>query len=105
MFVSGYENFADSVDITPSTMTLTAGETREATIKLNLKDSASGENTFSIKAVAEGKSTEQSVVLSVSGDSFFKGLDFSGNKFIWIVIAVNIILIILIVVIATRRRE
>ncbi len=105
LFVSGYENFADSVDITPSTMTLTAGETREATIKLNLKDSASGENTFSIKAVAEGKSTEQSVVLSVSGDSFFKGLDFSGNKFIWIVIAVNIILIILIVVIATRRRE
>jgi len=107
MSLEGNEAFSTLQNINPSTLTLDAGQSKDALITLKLNNDASGEYTFNIKASFDTKEVSQPVSLSVTGKA--AGITGSaiiesikGNWFIWVIVLINIILIIAIIVVAVR---
>ncbi len=94
--------------VEPSSITLNADGTGEVLIYLNLNDDSAGERTFNIQVTSAGQVTEQPVSLtiqskqgfSITGSSIFENLQ--GNWFIWVIVAINVILIIAIIIVASR---
>ncbi len=111
--VSRNEDFSSVESITPTSVTLKAGESRDVILTLMLDEDAEGDYTFTIKASFDNLSEERQVSLSVApaeeerpGAGFpLTGRiteSFQTNAFIWVIVAVNIILIIIIIIVAVR---
>ncbi|PIN90789.1 hypothetical protein COU60_00400 [Candidatus Pacearchaeota archaeon CG10_big_fil_rev_8_21_14_0_10_34_76] len=100
---SAYSSWADLKSISAQALTIGAGQSATLTINLDIKDSAEGSNTFLIE-LAEGESRAlQEVEVNVeTKDELNFGFDLPGNGLIWIIAAINIILIILIIIVAVR---
>lgn len=103
MLVSGTDDFAIVQKIEPQSFTLEAGKSQDVLITLKANDDAKGDYTFNIKTIYGSKTKEQPVTLSIEAKTgiFSKISDpfsnFKGNWFIWLVVAINIILILVIV--------
>lgn len=96
----GYSSWADLTDISPGTISVDAGESKEVTLKMLVNKDASGTQNFEMQ-VSEGSRVqiqEIEVELSSSSSRIFS----SDNSLIWIIGAVNLLLIILIIVVAVR---
>lgn len=108
VLVSGYDSFATlEKEISPSLISLDAGKSQDILIYLKANSAASGDYSFTIKAVSGTKIKEQTVSLSVTPkSSAFGNLNIFGNLrenwFIWVVVLINVVLIILIIVVAVR---
>jgi len=105
--LSGYEDFASVKSISPITLTLEPGKTQDALITLQLNKDAEGEKIFSIKALFDSEEVEQQVSLSIAKSGFSItgsaiGASLKENWFIWVVVAINIILIIAIIIVAVK---
>lgn len=106
--LEGNEAFSSLKSITPSSLTLNAGQSQDVSIVLSLNKDAEGDKTFSIKAIYNGKETKQQVALTIPSSRIGGITGFSiadsvkNNWFIWVIVAVNIILIALIIIVAVR---
>ena len=96
-----FESWAELDSISERIVNIGAGDTEEITIKLMVNKDASDEESFSVE-IRSGDNIETKEV-SVSLDKAgVKSFDFGDNSLIWIIGAINLILIILIIVVAIR---
>jgi hypothetical protein len=111
---SVYGNTAWSTfnSITPQTITLAPGDSKDMSIVLTLDAEAQGDQEFTIKTSYGSKTTEQKVALTitksqVTGTAITEHL--KANWFIYLIVLINIILIIAIISVIRRmlspRRE
>ena len=96
----GYSTWANLEDISHSTVTVRAGDSEEVIFTLLVNKDASGTQSFDIQVSQDTRSQIQRVDVKLS--SIDKKWFDSSNSLIWIIGAVNLILIILIIVVAVR---
>lgn len=109
ILAAGFESWAAEKEISPRTLTLDAGETQDVLITLSVNDDVSGTQTFNIKASSDNKITEKSIQVPIQASSSGFGITGSvilenirSNWFIWIIVAVNVILIVAIIIVASK---
>jgi hypothetical protein len=112
MLVTGIDSFATLTSIDPQSLTLKPNEAQDVTIKLMAKPDASGDYSFTITSLFNGKTKPQSVAVTIAGKSSVIGgsailNSLKSNWLIWVIVVVNIVLIVLIIAVAVRisRRE
>jgi len=109
MTASNYDSWADFEKIDPTILTLEAGQTGTTSIYLMPFSDSTGEKTFTIKAFFAGKSTEQTVSVTLEKASGIRGISGAAieesirqNGLVWLIVLVNVILIIAIIVVAVK---
>ena len=107
--VTEYSDWASLSSITPSTVVLGVGESKEVLVTFNVNEETSGDKMFNLVATADGEeAVKQPVSVSiqepeVSGISGITGNVISeGNWYLWAIGALNILLIIIIIIVAMR---
>ena len=105
---AGYAEWADSVSIDQTTFTIDAGASKEVLFTFDVKEDASGEKQFNIE-VYSGNAlvTTQPVQVEIEGtSSWFTGITgnafVDGNKYLWGIGILNVILIVFIIIVAVR---
>ncbi|MEK6899367.1 MAG: putative S-layer protein [Nanoarchaeota archaeon] len=98
--LSGYEDWASLDDVSERLLNLDAGESAEVTIVFNVDEDADGTQSFFIETDSNGSVDRQEVEVDVTSKSL--SFDFGGNNLIWIIGAINVILLILVIVVAIR---
>jgi len=99
-----YQSWATLDDIDPETFELDAGETKQVTLTLSVKEDATGPESFTLQANSgsqiETQEVEVNIAAGTSGlPSFLSG---GNSQILWIVGIINVVLIILIIVVAVR---
>ncbi|MEK6915686.1 MAG: putative S-layer protein [Nanoarchaeota archaeon] len=96
----GYSSWAELTDISEGTISVDAGESKEVIFTMLVNEDSSGTQSFDIQVAQDGRVQiqEVEVKLSEAKSSLFN----SSNSLIWIIGAVNLILIILIIVVAIK---
>lgn len=100
--VSGNSPWSSLVSIDPQNLILNKGESKDVSIVLSLDQQAEGEKEFKIKANSGNQSFEQPVALSITKPTTnLSGLSehLRRNWFIYVIIAVNVILLIAIIMV------
>ncbi len=98
----GYSNWAELSDISPSTLSVDAGESKEVTLVMIVNKDASGLQSFDLQVSEDGRTQIQEIEVELASSSSIGGIFSSDNSLIWIIGAVNLVLIILIIVVAVR---
>lgn len=99
--VKGNEDWADLESVSERVLNLAPGQSKEITLTFNVKESASGKNTFNLEVNAgEGNVSSQEVEVTLAQSRNL--LDFSGNGIIWVIGIINVILIVIIIVVAVK---
>src|SRR3989344_9594023 len=99
---NGYSDWAELTDISDTSLSVDAGESKEVTFKLLVNKDSVGAQTFDIQVASQGKVQIQEVEVELSSGSRLFNSD---NSLIWIIGLVNLIIIILIIVIAIRMSK
>ncbi len=99
---SGYESWAGLNSISKRILDLAPGESEEVEISMNVKDDSFGEQSFVIEVTSDDKSETREVSIELPEKASGSSFSFGGSPYIWIIAAVNLILIILIIVVAIR---
>jgi len=97
---TGFEAWATLDSISEPIFSLAAGESKQIRMVLNVDEDASGRQSFTIEARAGSKIETKNVEVDVEKSGF--DFDFGNNTLIWIIAAINIVLILLIVLVAVR---
>ena len=106
--LSGYESWATTQSLEPSTLSLGSGESKDVLITLKVNKDVSGEKALDIEATpTTGESTSQTVAVTIQKSSGgFGGITGSAingdNWYLWGIGALNIILVIVIIIVAVR---
>jgi hypothetical protein len=107
--LSGYQLWASSAELDKSSLTLSPGESAEVLATLKVNDDVSGAQNFNILVKQADKILSQEVSVEVSSAKEYSGFFEKvlsnlkqGNTYIWIIGALNLILIILIIIISVR---
>jgi hypothetical protein len=98
----GYSNWAELSDISPSTLSVDAGESEEVTLVMIVNKDASGMQSFDLQVSEDGRTQIQEIEVELASSSSIGGIFSSDNSLIWIIGAINLVLIILIIVVAVR---
>ena len=102
---TGHEQWASSYVASPSTLTLTAGQTGEATYTFKVNSGASGEQTFNMELISGTKVTKQPVSVMIESSGFLGSITggaISENGWVWGLGLLNLVLIIVIILVAMR---
>jgi len=103
---TGYTSWANSATTDSSTFTIGSGESKQITITLGVKDTASGEQTFNIEVVSGGEIVKtQPVAVTIEAKSGFSSITGNltiGSPLIWGIGFINFILIIVIIIVAVK---
>jgi uncharacterized membrane protein len=97
---SDYESWGELVSITPSIVSLNAGETSEITI--TFRPMESGPTTFNIQVASDGETFRQPVVFTIKeGDStgIFDGID---GVSLYLIIAIGFLVILILLVLVVK---
>jgi uncharacterized membrane protein len=83
---------------------LNAGESKDVTITFTVDKDAAGEQTFTLEVRDGTKLSSKEVAVTIAKEKSFSSLSglFANKKLLWIVGAINLVLIILIIVLAVR---
>ena len=96
-----FSDWAELDSISEKIITLDAGASKDIEFTFNVNKDASGENTFTVETLSGEKIAQKEVSVEIEGSSsLFSKL--KGNSLIWIIGAINVILIALIIVIAVK---
>ncbi len=101
----GYSAWASSAVVGNGTFSLNAGESKDVSMTLQIKEGVSGEQKFNINVFSAGTTvTTQPVAVTVQSGGFLNSLVGSsgGGNFLWIIGALNVLLVLAIIVIAVR---
>ena len=98
----GYSSWAELVEISDSTVSIDAGESKEVTFTLMVNEDAVDAQTFDIQVTSSGRTQIQTVEVELAAASRASSLISVGNPIIWVIGIVNLILIILIIVVAVK---
>ncbi len=103
---SGYDSWAALNSISSRLVDLDAGESKEITFKFTVDKDAVGERSFFIEAESGDKLERREVAVNLESGSSITGSSILGslgdNSLIWIIGAVNVILILIIIIVAIR---
>lgn len=102
---SDYGQFASQYDVQPSTLTLAAGKSGEATYTLKVSKDAFGEQMFYLELVSGSQVTRQPVSVTIQKAGLLDsitGSAISGNSLVWGLGLLNVILVIVIIFVAIR---
>jgi hypothetical protein len=102
---AGYDEWADSLDITPETISVDSGDSREVLFTFDVKGDVSGDQLFTIELVSDGDFVAEqpvSVTIEEAGQGLDLGGIFGGNWYLWLIGLLNLILVIIIIVVAVR---
>lgn len=105
--VTGYDSWSSLERVSPTTLTVAAGQSASANVYITPNTDATGDNTFVIKVVYDSMIAERDVLVSIEGKGgaltgFAIGESFKENWFMWVIVLVNIILIIAIIIVVAR---
>jgi hypothetical protein len=102
--VEDYDSWAVLNSISDRILTLNAGESKDITIKFTVNKDASGEQTFTIQSLVGDKLDSKEVTVEIESGSIFSSLASSLNNktILWVIGAINVILILLIIYLAIR---
>ncbi|MEK6889342.1 MAG: putative S-layer protein [Nanoarchaeota archaeon] len=96
----GFSSWAELDSISETSFILTAGQSKEVTLKLTPKADVSGEKLFTFEARTEDSVRTREIAVDF-GDAKKTNI-FGDNTLIWVIGIINVILIILIIVVAVR---
>jgi hypothetical protein len=103
--LTGYNTWASLVSMDKSSVTLAAGTSQDVMIVLKANSDASGDQNFNIGLTQGTKSLSQPISVSLvkQGISLpsLSGL-FTGNSWIWVIGALNVVLVLVIVFVAVK---
>lgn len=99
----GYQSWATLDEISPRIIDVPAGESGEVLFTFIVDEGVEGEQSFDIELRDGLGGTEmREIALNVEGTGDGGGFNFGDNAFLWVIGAVNVILVILIIVVAVR---
>lgn len=98
----GFDSWAELDSISDRIITIDAGESKEVTFKFNVKDSVSGEKSFSIEAISGNQVESREVSVNIAEAKSGLSLSLGNNALIWAIGIINVILIIIIIIVAVR---
>jgi uncharacterized membrane protein len=98
---TGYQTWAQLSSISKRVVTLAPGRSETVTLKFNINSDVSGSESFLLQVGSAGQLETQEVEVLIK-EQTSTGFTFGGNNMIWIIAAVNLVLILLIVFIAIR---
>jgi len=102
---AGHAQWASAYTVVPTTLTLTAGQSGEATFTFDVKKDVFGEQTFNIEVVSGNQVATQPVSVMIEKADFFSSITGSAvleNPLVWGFGILNIILIIVVILVAIR---
>ncbi len=104
---AGYSGWASSADISPTTLTLDSGKSKDVLVTFNVKSDASGEELFNIELVSDNQLVKrQQVSVEIESSSVFGGFLTGGvigdNLYLWGLGLFNVVLILSIVFVVVR---
>ncbi|MCW8966907.1 MAG: putative S-layer protein [Candidatus Pacearchaeota archaeon] len=101
--VEDYSSWATLEDYSNS-LTLVSGESREVMLNFDINDDASGSKTFDIKVTDGATVTTQPVSVTIPENKGFNLKDYlpENNIYLWVIGAINVILILAIILVAIR---
>jgi hypothetical protein len=103
--IAGYTEWASGVTLDKSSLSLNPGESGDVLLTFDVKKEALGANLFNIEILSEGKlvGLPQPVQVEIAKKGFSLENIFSkDNKYIWAIVALNVLLVVLIIIIAVR---
>ena len=96
-----YAEWASSAEVSENTVTIAAGQSKEVTFTFDVKKDASGDNTFYIEVLSGSEIVaRQAVSVEIEGASSMFSL--GDNWYLWLIGALNVILIVIIIIVAVR---
>ena len=94
-----YNTWADLVNVTPETFTLSSGYSKDVYLTFNLKSGSAGNQQFDLVAVSNGQvASDKQIALSIAKGSVFSGINWELVG----IVALNIILLIAIIIVAVK---
>ena len=104
--VANYAQWAVSGNPEINTLLLNKGESRDVLIRFDVKEDALGEESFNLEVLSNGELVlTQPVSVSIEeAQKGFPGIKsgLNGNTYLWIIGALNVILVIIIIIVAIR---
>jgi len=107
--VDGHSGWSSSAKLDSQVLVLKSEESKDITMTFEIKKDVSGEKTFNIQVVGEGeKIYTQTVSVHIEGvenrgiTGFNVASLLENQNYLWVIIALNIILAIIIVIVAVR---
>ena len=98
---AGYSSWAESVNVVPESITLAAGKSASALLTFEVNKDASGDNLFDLEIVS-GNNLVAVQPVSVSITEGSSGFSLGGSWYLWLIVALNVILVIVIIAIAVK---
>jgi hypothetical protein len=104
---TGYDSWATLDSISERLFTISPGESKDVTFTFKAKSDAAGAQKFTIGSLSSQTNTKQTREFSVefpakTSSSGSLSLSLGNNTLLWVIGAVNLILIILIIIVAVR---
>lgn len=103
---AAYAGWASSVSLDKSTVTLDAGKSAEVVFTFDVKEDASGEQSFDIEALSDNEVVVKqpvSVTIEKSASKFsLTGAITGDNWYLWAIGVINVVLIFIIISVAVR---
>jgi len=99
---SGFESWAALGSVSDRIVTLNAGESKDVTVVLNVNSGVSGDKILTVDAKSGAQTISKTVPVSIAASQGISGVSLSGNTMLWVIGAINLILVIVIIIVAIR---
>lgn len=102
--VRDYDSWASLEEISDRIINLDAGQSKDITLKFKVNKDAEGEKSFVVGVLSEGRTEDREIAVNIAKPST-GGFNFGSlgeNSFLWIIGAINVILIVIIIIVAVR---
>jgi hypothetical protein len=99
-----YDSWATLDSISEKVFNLAQGESKNVNFVLNVKPDATGSKTFALEVASGDKTETKNIAVELAEERKTSGLfsDLKNNYMLWVIGAINLLLIILIIVVAVR---
>lgn len=97
----GHDSWAKLDSVSPSRVTIAAGDSRTVTLRFTVNDDVTGTKSFTVLAEVDGEVITQDVDVEFA-EASSPGFSLGGNGLIWLIVGINVLLVVLIIVVAVR---